>query len=229
MHQPPQTQPDPIPTADEPDVGFLAEVLTDRELPLGVDVRPTVIDLTATGQIVIDLTERAREDRDPSTVDGDGGGWGLDDDTSVGRIVTPDHVLAARSGFRRIAAGRPLAGSAGKLYLTTAGFATEYVTRNLRDVEWEPAGPHTSSVEGRALARVEVLNEARHRLEYFLELDDDDFSACFRFNGDITGEYLQQVERCERARAAARADDEPAEAPTAGQRRRRKARSLRDL
>ena len=183
----------PAEVAAEPsvDIGFLAEVLLDRELPLDPGVDLTVVDLTEPAPTI-----KQR-------------GWGLRDHTVIGRLVTPDLVLAARGAYRRIADGQPLPRSAGTVYRTVSGFVDDYVHRHIVD--------HGSE------------REARHRLAYFLNLPDDDFLACFRFNGDITGEYLAQVARCERARSAAADGHGPTPEPSPTVRRRRKARALRNL
>ena len=153
-----------------------------------------------------------------------GGGWGLFDETSVGRVVTPDHVLAARSAYRRIADGRLLVGSVGTVYLTAGGFADDYLTRGVLGDD------KAVTADGNARDRAAMIRAARHRLEYFLGLVDEDFLACFRFNGEITGEYLQQVGRCERQWTESAADwVEPAPEPSPAQRRRRKSRSLRTI
>ncbi len=178
------------------DVGFLAEVLADREFPLGADANLTIIDLT----------------EDQPSPGAEAPPWPLHDDSWVGQAVTPDHVLAARRAYRQAGDGRPLTTSVGTVYHTPSGFAADYVAREIGD-----RAPEVSTTD------------MAHRLVHFLNLTDDDFLACFRFNGEITGEYLIQVARCESVRIdtidkAERRSPEP----SPRQRRRRKARSLRN-
>ncbi len=249
MHRASPSQPD-SPLSSEPlDIAILAEVLVERELPLvdidldlidldlidhtdsdHTDSELTVVDLTEIDLTVVDLTKP-----DLTGPSGDGAkthtrspGWGLSDGTATGRLVTPDHVLAARTGYRSDAEGRQLIRSIGIFHQTPAGFANDYAIRHLLGTAAPSPRGAVSPVDGSALARATLLKDAQHRLEHFLNLPDDDFSACFRFNGEITREYLTQVERCERDREAARHEAaEPVPEPSPKQRRQRKSRSLR--
>ena len=237
MPQPSPPQHESVSSDPRLDVDFLAEVLIDRELPAAADIDLTIIDLT-----VIDLTTTAGK-ANVSKVDTKGGlyggdrtvgtrkgGWGLSDDTPVGRHVTPDHVLAARSEYCKVAEGRPLIRSVGTIYQTASGFANGYVVEHVLDGSPTSAEGPSSRIEGDALARAELIKEAQHRVEYFLNLSDDDFFACFRFNGEITGEYLAQVNRCERKLEAERtAAAEAASEPSPRQRRQRKSQSLQSF
>ncbi len=156
-----------------------------------------------------------------------GGVWGLRDSTAIGRLVTPEHVLDARSRHRGIAAGMPLVRSVGTVFVTAATFANDYVYQHFVAGDGSPDTDREPN-DGWATAKTKPVKDAEHRLAYFLELSDEDFAACFRFNGEITGEYLLQVERCERARVSGEAAESAPE-PTAKQRRRRKAHTLRHV
>jgi hypothetical protein len=192
------------------DVDFLAEVLIDLALPLDAGIDLTTHNRSAPSKI----------ERGPSPPAGSTHPrrWRPTDDSAIGRIVSPHDVLRLRRRFRSAHDGIDIDGSKATFYQTGRGFAR---TAALKLVKARPVGADNTD-RGRDCI---LASAVQHRIEYFLALPDDDFLACFRFNGEITGEYLDQAARCDATH------DRRIEPDTAkpGLRRRRKSDSLRRL
>jgi hypothetical protein len=200
------------------DLTYLADVLIDLTLPERTGATPT---LTAPTVRATRLTTRTGasgsapngERREPTVIidlvdDGHpqpAEMWALCDDSEVGQVVSPLIMRRLRLRWTRHRTGVELDSPRAVYYPSIRGFAQRHASR--LSAPCPELGPRV-----------------QHRIEGFLQLDDDDFNACYNYLGDPTPEYL---------RLSRRLDDQPLDdrpsarcAPGGGHRRRAKAVQL---
>ncbi len=200
------------------DLTFLADVLIDLTLPEKARPTPTLTAPTMTATRLTTPTGTSgssptRERREPTVIidlvdDGHPQPaeiWALSDDSEVGRVVSPLIMRRLRLRWIRHRTGVGLNSPQAVHYPSIRGFAQRHADR--LSARCPELGPRV-----------------QHRIEGFLQLDDDDFNACYNYLGDPTPEYL---------RLSRRLDDQPLDdrpsarsAPGGGHRRRAKAVQL---
>jgi hypothetical protein len=199
------------------DLTYLADVLIDLTLPERTMPAPT---LTAPS-MATRLTTRTgpscsaptRERREPTVIidlvdDGHpqpAEMWALCDDSEVGRVVSPLIMRRLRLRWIRHRTGVSLDSPQAVHYPSIRGFAQRHASR--LSTRCPELGPRV-----------------QHRIEGFLQLDDDDFNACYNYLGDPTPEYLRLSRRLDDQLL----DDRPSarSAPGGSHRRRAKAVQL---
>lgn len=209
------------------DTAYLAEVLIDQNLRVADVIDLTVDDLTVIHTDTGSYTDADRyTDTDSYTDPGADTGddenknsesparsnswksWAPRDGSAVGQVITPRTVATARRLFKLTKAGRPLVASPGTFYPSHRRFSADFVHRNL------------------STNLPEAQQAAQYRLEYFVGLSDDEFEHCFRYNGEITREYVLHANRSDRLY---RERKQPTPKISATERRIRKAEAVRDL
>lgn len=132
--------------------------------------------------------------------------WALNDDSEVGRVVSPITMRRLRGRWIRYRSGVDLDSPQALYYPSIRGFARLHARR----------------LTGRC---PEMGPRVQHRIEGFLHLDDDEFNACYNYLGDPTPEYLQLCRRLDNHHRPDSEQPSPA-VPGDGHRRRAKAAQL---
>ncbi len=185
------------------DTAYLAEVLIDQKLRAADAIDLTVGDLT-----VVHDGDDENENSDGPTRSNSWNSWAPRDSSAVGQVITPRTVATARRLFKLTKAGRPLMTSPGMFYPSHRRFSADFVHRNL------------------STDLTEAHRAAQYRLEYFVGLPDDEFEHCFRYNGEITREYVLHANRSDRLYSERK---QPTPRVSATERRVRKAEAVKDL
>lgn len=102
--------------------------------------------------------------------------WALSDDSELGQVVTPITMRRLRLRWIRYRTGVDLASPHSIYYPSIRGFAQRHSRR--LTTRCPELGPRV-----------------QHRIEGFLQLDDEAFNACYNYLGDPTPEYLELSRR----------------------------------